>query len=102
MVKQSRWITTHALATVVIAITALLSRFFYPSQWAMLDTARLLLWPQVLLSTFILVMWVAVWIHSLRHKSIHPVLALGTFGLTTLPLLSDAKYWSCIVGECYW
>ena len=102
MVKQSRRVTPHALAAVVIAITALLSRLFYPSQWALLDNATLLLWPQVLLSTFMLVMWVAVWVHSLRRERIHPLLALGTLGLTILPLLSDAQYWDCVVGQCLW
>lgn len=102
MVKQSRWITPHALAAVVIAISALLSRLFYPSEWALLDDARLLLWPQVLLSTFILVMWGAVWMHSLRRERIHPLLALVTLGPTILPLLSDAQYWDCIVGKCLW
>lgn len=102
MVKQSRRITPHALAAVVIAITALLSRLFYPSQWALLDNATLLLWPQVLLSTFILVMWVAVWVHSLRCERIHPLLALGTLGLAILPLLSEAQHWDCVVGQCLW
>lgn len=102
MVKQSGWITPHALAVVVIAITALLSRLFYPDQWALLDTARLLLWPQVLVSSLILAMWVAVWIHALKRVRIHPLLALATLALTILPLLNDAQYWECVVGECFW
>ncbi len=102
MVARSRWLTSHAIVAVGTAITALLSRLFYPSQWALLDNARLLLWPQVLLSTCILIMWLAVWIHSLRHRAIHPLLALVTLGLTIVPLLSDAQQWSCVVGECLW
>ena len=102
MVKRSRWITPNALAAVVIAVTALLSRLFYPSQWVLLGDATLLLWPQVLLSTFILVMWIAIWVHSLKREGIHPLLALGTLGLTVSPLLSDAQYWRCVVGECLW
>lgn len=102
MVKRSGWITHHASAAVVIAITAFLSRLFYPSQWALLDTARLLLWPQVLLSAFILAMWVAIWLHSLKRDRIHPLLALGTLGLTILPLINDAQNWGCVVGECFW
>ena len=67
-----------------------------------MDTARLLLWPQVLISAFILTMWVAVWLHSLKRDRVHPMLALGTLGLTILPLLNDAQYWDSIVGECFW
>ena len=47
-------------------------------------------------------MWVAVWLHSLKRDRVHPMLALGTLGLTILPLLNDAQYWDCIVGECFW
>ena len=92
----------HSLIVIVIAITALLSRLFYPSQWTSLDNARLLLWPQALLSAFILIMWVAVWAHSLKADRVHPLLALGTLGLTVLPLLIVAQSWDCIIGKCYW
>lgn len=102
MVKQSGRPSPHALAVVAIATTALLSRLFYPSQWALLDSARLLVWPQVLLSWFILGMWVAVWFHSLKGDRVHAVLALGTLGITILPVLADVQNWKCIVGECIW
>lgn len=102
MMLRSIRMQTHSLAVIVIAVAALLSRLFYPSQWALLDNAKLLVWPQVLLSAFILAMWIAIWAHSRKGDRVHPLLALGTLGLTVLPFLNFAESWNCIVGECYW
>lgn len=92
----------HSLVAVVIAIAAVLSRIFYPTKWALLDDATLLMWPQFLLSSLFVGMWAAIWVRSVKQAPIHPIVAFVTLALTISPLLSDFQYWDCVVGKCLW
>lgn len=92
----------HSVVTVVIAIAAVLSRVFYPTDWALLDDATLLLWPQFLMSTAFVALWTAIWVKSVKRAPIHPLVAFVTLALTIAPLLNDFQYWACVVGKCLW
>lgn len=92
----------HSLVAVVIAITALLSRVFYPADWVLMDDATLLLWPQFLMSSAFVALWLAIWVQSVKRAPIHPLVAFVTLALTIAPVLNDFEYWSCVVGKCLW